>query len=263
MLFTRCWRSTVTFGPGYAGIYDALYHQKDYAAESAFVLAQLESHIPAGASLMDLGCGTGLHAVEMARMGKTVTGIDRSADMIARAKTRRSLLPPDLAARLVFKVGDMCSANEHRNFDAVVSLFHVICYMVDDVMLGAALTTVRRHLRPGGMFLFDFWYADAILSDPPQVRERAFDISGRHVIRTATPRWEPERSVVHVTYDMATEDGGEVPPSETHSVRYFTSNELTGHMIRAGFSVLRFGEWLTDAMPTQKSFGVYCLARAT
>lgn len=253
----------MVFGPQYAGVYDALYKDKDYVAEARFVRRQLHGLVPSvGGSLLDLGCGTGLHAVELAKAGYAVTGLDRSPDMVARADTRRGALPTDVAGRLAFKVGDMCGADEHRRFDAVLSLFHVICYMTDDAMLSAALATVRRHLEPGGAFLFDFWHEDAVLSQPPEVRERVIDVDGRRIKRTTTPLWEPEKSLVHITYDLRDEAGSAPAEQETHTIRYFARPELEAHLQRAGLSVVRFGEWLTDAPPSAQSFGVYCLATA-
>ncbi len=255
----------MTFGSEYAGIYDALYKSKDYVSESRFVLDQVRDTIPPAADLLDLGCGTGLHATEMVRSGYSVTGIDRSPDMIALAQGRAKALPEDLARRLRFEVGDMCSLDLKQNFDAVFSLFHVICYMTDDEMLQAALATMRHHLNPGGALLFDFWYADAVRSSPPEQRERLIEAEGQRIRRITKPRWEPEKSLVHITYEVeVTRDdgGGTVHDQETHSIRYFSRPELENSLAKAGFSTVRFGEWLTGAAPSEQSFGVYCLARA-
>ena len=51
----------------YAPWYDLLYQDKDYAAETAFVEARLRDHGAAPGKLLDLGCGTGLHAIAFAR----------------------------------------------------------------------------------------------------------------------------------------------------------------------------------------------------
>ena len=255
----------MNFGPQYAGVYDALYENKDYEAEAGFVLGRLQGHIPERANLLDLGCGTGLHAVALAKMGHGVTGIDRSADMIARAQSRRAALPDTLKSRLDFAAGDMRNVDLAQRYDAVLSLFHVICYMANDTMLADALHTMRRHLQPGGVLLFDFWNADAVLNDPPAPRERIIQSGGETIRRMTTPVWEPEKSLVHITYDMwKTGADGVVSKAEpeSHTIRYFSLPEMTRHLEGEGFSVLRFGEWLTDAAPTRESFGVYCLAKA-
>jgi SAM-dependent methyltransferase len=255
----------VNFGSEYAGVYDALYENKDYEAEAAFVLDQMHGHVPDHANLLDLGCGTGLHAVALAKRGYFVTGIDRSADMIELAQCRRADLSEALASQLHFETGDMRSTDLKRSYDAVLSLFHVICYMTEDVMLQEALGTMRRHLQPGGVLLFDFWNADAVLNDPPAPRERIIQTQGQSIRRVTTPIWEPDKSLVHITYDMwKTGADGVVSKGapETHSIRYFLVAEIERHLKDAGFSALHFGEWLTGGAPTKESFGVYCLAQA-
>jgi SAM-dependent methyltransferase len=249
----------MTFGSKYAGLYDALYADKDYVAEAAFALA--EADVAGNSALVDFGCGTGLHAIEMAKKGFAVTGVDRSPDMIALAHRRAAALPPDLAQRLDFEVGDLCSTNLGRQFDAAFSLFHVICYMTDDAMLKSAFDTVRRHLPHEGVFLFDFWHADAVSKNPPERRERIVEADGKRIKRVTLPRWEPDRSLVHITYEMHDLQDGIVGEGETHSIRYFTRAELTHHLNASGFTVSRFGEWLTGAEPSDDSFGVYCVAR--
>jgi SAM-dependent methyltransferase len=66
------------FGESYAGYYDLFYANKDYAAEAAFVREVIQRHKPNARSILDLGCGSARHAVEFARAGLTVTGVERS-----------------------------------------------------------------------------------------------------------------------------------------------------------------------------------------
>ena len=70
----------VTAFEQYAPWYDLLYEDKDYAAETSFVEHQLRRHGAASGSLLDLGCGTGVHAVQFAQNGWYVTGIDLVVD---------------------------------------------------------------------------------------------------------------------------------------------------------------------------------------
>ena len=92
------------FARAYADAYDTMYHDKDYAAECDF-LADVFSRFAVGPihSIIDLGCGTGSHAIPLARRGYEVFGVDRSAQMIAIAsmKARRGRIP----GRPVFRSG--------------------------------------------------------------------------------------------------------------------------------------------------------------
>jgi len=254
-----------TFGADYAELYDALYRDKDYAAEAKFTAALLRSVLPTGQlALLDFGCGTGLHAGEFLQYGFDVTGIDRSADMIARAEERRRALPPGLRDRLAFAVGDLRTMQPKNRADAAVSLFHVLCYMVEEDDMQAALRNIRRALREGGAFVFDFWFEQAVFNDPPAPREKVVDFGTRQVKRTALPIWDRERSVVEVNYDISELEAGSLlrSHSERHRVRYFSLADIERLVVSAGFRLLRFGEWLTGKPPSAESFSVYCLACA-
>ena len=71
------------FFDAHAPIYEANVFTKNTAREVNFLLEELEP--PSGASILDVGCGTGRHSVELAKRGYAVTGLDLSAEMLAQA----------------------------------------------------------------------------------------------------------------------------------------------------------------------------------
>src|SRR5260370_40837549 len=92
----------------YARYYDLLYRRKDYAAEAAYVDSLLRRYEVPGRRLLELGCGTGRHATELASLGYTIHGIDRSDVMLEEAEMR-ARVNAALASRLTFSRGDVCS----------------------------------------------------------------------------------------------------------------------------------------------------------
>ena len=66
----------------YARYYDLLYRDKDYAAEAEYVAGLIRKFHPSARSILELGSGTGMHAIHLAKQGYEVTGIDISPDMI-------------------------------------------------------------------------------------------------------------------------------------------------------------------------------------
>ncbi|RJP78430.1 MAG: class I SAM-dependent methyltransferase [Candidatus Zixiibacteriota bacterium] len=72
------------FFDAHAPIYDDNVFVQNTAKEIEFLLEELQ--LPSGAAILDLGCGTGRHAVALARRGFQVTGLDLSAEMLARAQ---------------------------------------------------------------------------------------------------------------------------------------------------------------------------------
>ena len=71
------------FFDAHAPIYDRNEFSKHTSREVDFLLEVLD--IRHGASILDVGCGTGRHSVELARRGFAVTGLDLSYEMLARA----------------------------------------------------------------------------------------------------------------------------------------------------------------------------------
>src|SRR4051794_19554398 len=91
----------------YAKYYDQLYHDKDYTAEADFVDTLAQAFVPRASTLLDLGCGTGQHALLLAGRGYSVVGIDRSEEMLASARARLAKVATALDHRVEFAAGDI------------------------------------------------------------------------------------------------------------------------------------------------------------
>ena len=72
------------FFDGHAPIYMENCFTKNTVKEVDFILDEL--NLSPGCSILDMGCGTGRHAVELARRGYQVTGVDISSGMLIEAK---------------------------------------------------------------------------------------------------------------------------------------------------------------------------------
>lgn len=96
---------------------------------------------PGEGPCLDLGCGTGLFFDTLEATGRTVVGLDRSADQLRIARGRSNRIVQADAAALPFSDG---------TFPAVVGLW--ISTDVDD--FAAVLADVSRVLSPGGLFVF-------------------------------------------------------------------------------------------------------------
>ncbi|HSG87990.1 MAG TPA: magnesium protoporphyrin IX methyltransferase [Pseudomonadales bacterium] len=102
-----------------------------------------------GQRILDAGCGTGALAVEAARRGAHVVGIDVSPSLIDIARER---LPEDLGSGSVtLLAGDMLGA-EHGDFDQVVAMDSLIHYQGEDVV--AALAGLAARTRGAICFTF-------------------------------------------------------------------------------------------------------------
>lgn len=244
----------------YAPWYDLLYRDKDYASEVDFVEARLRRAGIASGKLLDLGCGTGLHAIEFARRGWQVAGVDLSADMIAKAKARAAQAGLDIP----FRQGDACEAGADRDCDAVVSLFHVASYQNDHEQLAALFRTAHAALKPGGVFLFDYWYGGAVLAQGVETRVKVIEQAPLRLTRIAQSDHDEQKATVLVNYTLFCEDMDRSTirrVDETHRMRYWFPFEIEAVLSRCGFEPAASHAWPSDAAPNVKDWGAYTVAR--
>lgn len=247
----------------YAQYYDLAYQDKDYSGEVEFVIGKLGHASTQGMSLLELGCGTGRHAVEFFRKGYDVSGIDLSPRMIELAKDRIGA-DVSVEASLQFQVGDVRYERLQRKFDAVVSLFHVFSYQVSNDDLLRTFETAANHLLPRGRLLFDFWYGPAVLRDPPRVRVRRLEADNFSVTRIAEPNMDPNGNLVDVNYELIFRPSDELQKTqyikETHRMRYLFLPELEYFLGAAGLRLVDSGNWLSHAPLSLESWNGWVVA---
>ncbi len=105
-----------------------------------------------GGPVLELGVGSGRVAVELARDGHTVVGLDPSAPMLARARERAHDLP---RGRLTLREGDMRDFTLRRRFALVIAPFNVLMHLYEPDDFARCFACVRKHLAPDGRFVFD------------------------------------------------------------------------------------------------------------
>lgn len=248
----------------YARYYDLLYRDKDYAAEAEYVASYIRQLAPNAKCIFELGCGTGAHAAHLARIGFTVHGVDLSDIMLARAEARKATLPAADAEHLTFASGDVRTVQTGATYDAVISLFHVMCYQTTNADLEAAFKTAATHLTPGGVFLFDFWYGPAVLTQKPEVRVKRLEDDDIKVTRIAEPVMRVNENIVDVNYTVFIEEKetGKVEQlQETHRIRYLFLPELE-HYQRGVFEKRASHTWMSsESLSAQSWAGIQILVR--
>lgn len=245
----------------YSHYYDLLYADKNYAAEARFVLERLVTSGHRPATLLDLGCGTGRHALEMARLGVKTIGVDLSPTMLEMGKEAFAALSPkekSIAPEIL--QGDIRSVRLNRRFDATVSLFHVMSYQTTEEDLLAALETAKTHLEPGGTFFFDFWHGPGVLAMRPEERKKELFGDGVSVLRRAKPVLLLGDNVVEVHYDILlanTHTNEERHIQETHRMRYWFLPELRFLAKSVGFTLVGEGGWMHTSPPTDTDWAAW------
>lgn len=216
--------------------YPIVYRHRD--EEEARVTVDLFERtvaLPPGARVLDLACGLGRHAMEFARRGYEVTGIDLSGALLRSAEeaAREGGLP------IRFQCGDMRRLEEQNSYDAVVSLFTSFGYFMEESENRSVVESVARALRAGGWFMLDFFNAQFVATHlrprDETAREGCTIIQER---RISGGRIEKSISI--------SAEGGD--RSFRESVRMYTEQELRAMLEHAGLRVLHaFGGY--DASP--------------
>lgn len=252
-----------TFG-AYGRYYDLLYRDKDYPAEARYIQKLINRYSSDAHSILELGCGTGLHAEQFAELGYKVLGVDSSDSMLERANDRMQQVAPEVASRLNFSAGDVRSFQAGRRFDVVTALFHVVSYQVNDEDLAQTFATAAKHLTPGGIFLFDCWYGPAVLSDPPTERVKRLEDADTRVVRIAEPTMHFNKNLTEVSYEMRVTDlvSGRVEViREQHWMRYLFGPELALGLQTAGMELVHLGEWMNDSVASERTWNVVAVGR--
>lgn len=245
----------------YAYYYNAFYKDKDYKTEAAVVDKLLKRYNPEINRIINFGCGTGRHDLELTELGYQCKGIDLSPMMIEIAKQNAKLSGSGIA----FEVADVREYETQKKYDAVISLFHVMSYQNTNEDILRAFQSARKSLSDDGYFLFDAWYGPGVLSDKPCVRVKEIEDEENRLIRIARPVMHDKKNVVDVNYEVLIihKESGKVQTiNETHKMRYFFRPELEFLLKEAGFELLDNMDCQTLDETDYDSWTSYFIAKA-
>ncbi|HEY6091913.1 MAG TPA: class I SAM-dependent methyltransferase, partial [Gemmatimonadales bacterium] len=109
----------------------------------------------AGGPALEIGCGTGRILIPTARAGVTITGLDGSTEMLARARAKLAAEPAPVRQRATLVQADMRDFELGARFALITAPFRVVQHLITAEDQQRFLAAVRRHLAPGGRLVFD------------------------------------------------------------------------------------------------------------
>lgn len=245
----------------YAYYYNTFYGDKDYNAEAKQIDYLLKKYGDGIADIINFGCGTGKHDIELTKLGYHCAGIDISAEMIDIARTNAQLEKVNIE----FGVADICRFISSTQYDAVISLFHVMSYQTRNNDITSAFYSARKSLRSGGIFIFDAWYGSGVLSDKPSVRVKEIEDEDNRLIRIAKPVMHEKENTVDVCYEILVihkETGETKAINEVHKMRYFFKPELELLLQQSGFALIENLDCHTLEKTDFDSWTSYFIAKA-
>ena len=216
------------FGQDYLDVYGHLLTEESSQAEADFVIRALG--LKPGDRVLDLCCGTGRHAVPLARAGLEVTGLDMSEDYLAKARSAAG----EAGIEIRFVQGDMREIPFVGEFDAVVNMFTAFGYFDDDADDQRVIDGVAAALRPSGRLLLDLLNRDWVAAN--YVRSESWEVPDG-TSYTEQRNFDPVAGRNHVDFTI-TSPSGDVR-RVSHHIRLYVATEISRMLDRAGLALER------------------------
>jgi SAM-dependent methyltransferase len=198
--------------------------------------------------VLDLGCGTGVLAVDLARRGHDVTGLDPAAAMLEIARRRPG------GERVRWIEGDARRFALDDRFDLAVMSGHAFQVFLEPEDVAAVMRGVREHLAPGGRFAFESRNPIAREWDEwnPDATSERLDLGGGETVDVFYRVTDVHDGLVTFETHHRFADGTTaVSPS---TLRFLPQPEIAAGLAEAGFEAVEWlGDWtgapFTDASP--------------
>jgi 2-polyprenyl-3-methyl-5-hydroxy-6-metoxy-1,4-benzoquinol methylase len=252
-----------TYTGKFSDIYDLFYAHKTYTREADFVQSSFVrfSDKPT-LKILELGCGTGNHSFLLEAHGHQILATDLSEDMIVKARQKAQAS----GSTIQFETQDMIQLDQPaRPFDAVICLFDSICYVTDNDDFETVLTNVHAHLKPGGLFIFEFWNAAAMINHLDPIRVARLQIGEDEYVKLSEAELDYKKQLYKVSYTLyeIKANGHCQTFTEQHTNRFFQVQEMGYFLSRAGLTPLKwYAGYSEEETISAASWNILCVARA-
>jgi len=226
-----------------AGFYDHVGSHKNRRDVQFFVDQALE----AGSPVLEIGCGTGRVLVPTAKVGIEIWGLDASAAMLAECNRTLAAETPEVRSRVRLQEGDMRNFDLEEKFRLVTLPFRPFQHLLTIEDQLACLSTIHRHLEPGGKLILDlfnpslrFLTDDSTLGRERNIEPEFLMPDGRKVRRSdRIVKRDLFKQIqdVELIYNVIHPDGREERHVHAFPMRYFFPYEAEHLLARAGFKI--------------------------
>lgn len=165
----------------YPSYYDILFGW-DRTGEARFYDRMIEiADVGRDEPVLEVACGTGQIAIHLALLGRSVTGLDSSRDMLDFLGLRASA--EGVTVRTV--CADMTTFADGTSFGAAYNPMNSFRLLQSDADAGSHLDAIAKSLRPGGVYVLDMDFSDR-LDDVPVTTDEEWEMTRDGVIVKAT-----------------------------------------------------------------------------
>jgi len=216
-------------------------------------------------SILDIGCGTGSHALLLAKHGYDVVGIDTAEKMVQKAKEKAAREK----VKVDFLVQDMREIRLDKRFDCAICMFGGFGYVTDSGDVSKVFRSVNQHLTDGGLFLFEFWNVGGVRPSPYQSWMR-FEDNGLDLYRLSESNLDPCTNVlgIEMHFVLVRENRLVEVFDERHDIRCYTIPEIQFYLEHTGFELASAVDWqihdgTEEHAPKRDTFRIMAVARKT
>ena len=245
--------------------YDLIYQRMvDYEKECDVLERVFAEHsCETVRSILDVGCGTGSHALILSKRGYSVTGIDVSKVMIEKANMKAEREKVEVE----FFVQDMRNMNLDREFDCAICMFGGFGYILTSEGLASLFSGLRRHLIKDGLFVFEFWNVGG-LKPTPYKSWTKIQNETLTLYRLSESNSDHQTDILDIDmhFIVIRNDRLAEEFTETHRIRCYTLPEMQQHLNKNGYELLSAYDWdskeiVEPTVPKKETFRILAISR--
>jgi ubiquinone/menaquinone biosynthesis C-methylase UbiE len=199
-------------------------------------------------SILDLACGTGTFAIEIAKLGIETTGVDISSRMLSIAKKKAK--EEKVSIRWLHQ--DMMNLKLNQKVDMCTCWFDSLNYMLERDDLSVVFQKVQNALQPGGYFIFDMNTIYGLIENwnrfpsyVPQDNAKCFEVH--------QPSYDYETNIASMKITGFIKEGDAWKRiQEIHREKAYTLQEIRETFREAGFKEIKSFDNLQEKIPIEK-----------
>tara|TARA_B100000963_G_scaffold341878_1_gene342084 strand:+ start:117 stop:890 length:774 start_codon:yes stop_codon:yes gene_type:complete len=223
------------FKKDYSLLYDVIYQKKNYRAETNLISKIIKKFLSSNVSILDIGCGTGEHTLELLKKGYKVTGIDLSNEMLKIAK--KKLLSNNLFSNNLYNLNAYEVDKLNFKFDVVLLMFNVIGYLEN---IQFFFQKLQDCLSSDAFIIFDYWSEKAVKKNPPKLTEKNFYYNKFKV--TKISKGKIIKNKVKVDLNLNIVENNKIKSfAETHDVKFYDIRDLVKTIEKFGYKKKNIG----------------------